>query len=376
MPGLLKWFLLLNKRLYKKISFVFLLFFILGSVCVYAILATQESGFLQIALVRTDKEDTMSAELVQKLLSEESVILFTEVDGAEKAIDMVAAGELDSAWIFPADMAVGVETFVTEGTTGAVTVVEREQTVFLRLSHEKLSGLLYERAAEGYYVSYIREELPELDGMDDKKLMQYFHERSINKDLFLFGNPGEGSAEGVAASYLTAPLRGLLSVLIVLGGMAAVLYYMQDEKRQTFGWVPQRKRPWVAVACVGVATLNVTVAVLIALMAVGMSTSLLIEMACGLLYALCCAAFCLALKSLFGSTRLYGAIIPVLMVTMIGVCPVFFTLQSTMKVSLLFPPTYYINAAYNKAYLGYMVLYTVVCLAVYLLLGQGKLRRR
>ena len=77
------------------------------------------------------------------------------------------------------------------------------------------------------------------------------------------------------------------------------------------------------------------------------------------LYSVCCTVFCLLVKRIFGSIKLYGAIIPLFIVIMIAVCPIFFDFRSFLGVQLIFPPTYYVNAAYDSKYLLYMVAYSV-----------------
>ena len=76
----LKWLLMLNKRLYKKSSFIIIMLFI--PLCVFAlgIAAKQQSGFVSIVLAKEDSADPISTELVNSFLSERSLIRFTLAD--------------------------------------------------------------------------------------------------------------------------------------------------------------------------------------------------------------------------------------------------------------------------------------------------------
>ena len=156
----------------------------------------------------------------------------------------------------------------------------------------------------------------------------------------------------------------VLAILAVLCGMAATMYYMQDEAAGTFSYVKQSLKGLTALGCVVTAVINVCAVLLLSLLLSSLMGNALKEIVALLLYTLCCSAFCLFLKQIFSSLRTYSAIIPLLTVVLIGICPVFFDFRSLTFLQLLFPPTYYVNSLYNSYYLIYMVIYTVICLAL------------
>lgn len=356
MQKLFKWFLMLNKRLYKKITFVMILILIPISVLALQIVAKEDSGFLHVVLVQMDANDSISVEIMEELLNEESIIRFSEASDKKEAIKMVETGRADAAWVFPSDMRKKIEDYQE-----AVTIVIREQNVFLRLTQEKLFASLYEYCAKTQYLKFARANVQELDALSDQELLQYFDNVNVNEDLFVYGDrQGENGAH-TNSDYLMSPLRGLFSVLIMLCCMAAMMYYMQDENSGTFSWVPETNRIYVAFFCLFIATLNVATVSLISLYMAGLATSLLREIVNILLYAICCTMFCLLLRYVIRSIRLYGATIPLFTVVMIAICPVFFDFRSVQGIQLLFPPTYYINAVYDKNYQLYMLGYIVGC---------------
>jgi hypothetical protein len=89
-----------------------------------------------------------------------------------------------------------------------------------------------------------------------------------------------------------------------------------------------------------------------------------------LLYGLSCAAFCLLVLRLCGSVRVLAAVLPLLVVTMIALCPIFFDFRPLMALQMLFPPTYFVNAGHDDRWLWYMALYAVVCVLLALMLEQ------
>ncbi len=372
MPKLLKWFWILNKRLYKKASFIAILVLLFLAVCLFAIASQGDSGFVHVVLAQTDKADTLSSKIINDLLAEDSLILFTVEDTPEQALEAVKMGQADSAWIFPEDMAQQLSSFVSQKDGDFIRVVEREQTVFSRLSREKLHAALYNYSAKAFFIDYTRDNIPELNNLSDEELLNYYDECKISKELFVFGNPPSASSGTAESHYLTAPLRGLLGIITVLSGLAAALHYMQDEKKHTFAWVPQKNRWLVGLACISVSTINTALISMIALCVSGLYAFHVREVICALLFALCCASFCLLLKQVFRKIPILGSTIPVFIAMMTCICPVFFVIDQVRLLSFLFPPTYYIHAAYNNSYMAYMLVYVAVCLALSYLLEKLK----
>lgn len=363
MLKLFKWFFILNKRLYKKASFVSILVLLLISVMLFSFMAKKESGFVRVVLAQEDSSDETSNEIIKSLLDQDSMVLFTKAPSPDEAIEDIKSGKADSAWIFPKDMKKELSEFANSQNNSFVRVIEREQNVFLRLTREKLHAVLYDYSAKAFFINYTRENIKQLNNLSDKELLKYFDSTIINDELFVFGNPVSNNNKD-SSNYLLAPIKGLLGLIIVLGGMAASLYFIQDEKNGIFSFVAHRKKLLIEAACVTVATLNLSVTSLIILLASGICDLSLGEIVAAFSYAFCCSAFCMVLRRLFGSVKLFASAIPALVIVIACVCPVFFTIKQVRPLSFLFPPTYYINVSHSNIYLLYMLLYFAVCFLI------------
>lgn len=372
MSKILKWFLMLSKRLYKKPSFVVLLILIPACVLAFSLIADDDSGFVHIVLAQSNNNDSISSEVINQLLNENSIINFTLSDNPESAIAEVENGLADEAWVFPVDTLSGVEDFVGGGGDYVVSVVTREQNVSLRIAREKLTAALYKYCAKAYYIDYIRANISQLDALSDEQLTVYFENVKVDEELFVFGNPADVSNNSADANYLLSPIRGLLAILAVICAMAATMYYMQDELAGTFSYVKQKQKGLTALGCVLTAVINVSVVLFLSLCLSSLMHNVFKEILALLLYALCCSAFCLLLKQIFSSLRTYAAVIPLFAIIFIGVCPVFFDFRSLSFLQMLLPPTYYVNAIYNNTYFIGMIVYTAVCFALSLALKSIK----
>lgn len=368
-----KWFLLLSKRLYKKVSFVILLALIPACVAAFGLVAKQESGFVRVVLAQRPGSGTVNNPVIGELLQEKSgAVLFSYAASPEEAEDAVHRGDADDAWIFPADTAARIGEFYEDDRNYVVQVITREDGIGQRLAREKISASVFEYCAKEYYLEYIRAHVSQLDTVSDEKLLAYFEQTQISEDFFVYRNSADQASAPRTETYLTSPIRGLLAIFVLLGGMAATMYYMQDTAAGTFSLVKERFRGLVALGCVITAVLHISVVALLALCLSSLAGSLLTEIAMLLLYALSCSAFCLLLHALLPGLRSYSVMLPLLTVVMIGVCPVFFDFRSMPLVQRIFPPTYYINGIYDKRNLLYMVLYSVACLLIAWLIQRVK----
>jgi len=362
--------LLLQKRLLKKTVFWILLILIPILCFCYSTVSQEDSGIVTIALAQ-EAEDPLASQVINDLADSSQLIRFKICQTPSEAEALVLGGKADAAWIFPAQMQQRLEAFVAnpKSTNAFVTVLEQEDNILLLLTHEKLGGTLYDLYAETVYLRYIREAIPEMAEASDEDLLRYYNEANFPSELFLFEQADGTPATLEHSNILTMPVRGLLGVVIVLCGIAAAMYYIQDQNRGTFSWLPVRQRPVIELISLWIAVGDLTLVALISLLVTGLSESILLELITLLGYSLCCSVFCMMLRCICNSISLLGALLPLLVVGMLVICPVFFNLSNLRQLQYLLPPTYYINSVYDPSCTLYMLLYTLVCAGIYLLAG-------
>ncbi len=357
---LLLWFAMLSKRLYKKPTFLVLTVLIPALVLGYTALSAGDSGVITVGLT-CQAEDPISEEIFTQLQSSE-LLSFQVIESPQAAKALLEGGKLDAVWIFPENIAEKIESFAQKPTASSafITVLEREDSVALMLSRERLNGSVYPYVAQRVYAHFLRELAPELNHLSDEELLKYYHATDLSVDLFQF----EGAAaQKSQPSYLLSPLRGLLGTLILLCALTTAMYYIRDAENGTFAWVSQRWQLLPELGCQLTATLHTALICLICLAACGLAGNLWLELAVALLYSLCCGIFAMALRQIFDSQKLLGAILPLIIVASLVICPVFLDLGAMRSLQYLLPPTYYINATYNPSALLYMALYTAILAA-------------
>ena len=322
--------------------------------------ARQESGIVTVALCRTDPSDELAAKIVDGLLQDRNVLRYVVCETPEEARALVERFQADAAWIFPENLAVRLgESAARKRVKPVVTVVEREDSVPLTFSREILTSALYPYFSYAVYEDYVRDDL----GLwaDEEELSEAYERTHAEGSLFQIVYFDGRAVE--KESYLLAPVRGILALWLVLCGFAASLYYMQDEQRGTFSWMPIKHRLWLAFGFHGVVLADAAAALLIACKLSGVFTVWYKEVMNGVLFTGCVLVFCNLVRLLCGTPERLGSCIPILLMGMAAVCPVFISVNRFQPLQYLLPPFYYLKATHST--------YHVYLMAAYILVGAG-----
>lgn len=360
---LLAW--LLTKRLYKKPAFLALLALIPLLLVLFGFVAGQESGMVTVVLA-CEKEEPLSLQVMQALEEGTELIRFLRDRTPAEAEELVRYGKADAAWIFPEGLQEKVDRFVAEpvAENAPVRVLQREDSVLLRITREKLSAAIFACCSRSLFLQYAKDNGLTLSR---EELLARYEAASPGTTLFDFSATGGGQ---VQQGYLTVPVRGLLAVVLALCGLATAMFEMQDRRLGTFGWVALRKRGMVELGCQLVSVVHVAAVCFLGLVLTGMGGHWLRELAVHGLYSLCVAGFAMVLRRLCPGEKTLAVLLPVLVVVMVGLCPVFFDIAELGGLQLLLPPTYYIRGLYSNAWLGYMGLCCGVSLGLCALMDR------
>ena len=358
MNKMLTWYAILHKRLLKKPGFVVILCAIiaLGGLMT---LASRESGsFVHIA-VAAQESDAASERAIARLQAQSDIVRITRCDTPQEAIELVKSAKADTAWVLEAGLEERFARLAAGESQTLVQVYAVEDTSFVRLSREKLYGALFPDVSYHLYAQFVRDNLPNGADISSSLLKETYARYISDDDILAF----EYLAQNEAASdgYLTAPLRGMFMVLMLFCGLAATMYYKNDEKKQVFYPLTLGKRALVMfannLAAVSIAAVFVTVALAVS----GLYPDVLHETVMMILLVLAIAGFCALLGTLAPSNNLLGALLPVVLVASLVLCPVFSNMR-VPGVQWLLPGYYYLYGINDLRFAGPFMLYV---LAVY-----------
>lgn len=364
---------MLSKRLLLKPGFIIILLLIPLSVFALKIGVSGNSSVLSVGLYSEGSE--IGDSIVDELLDRDSIINFVKYHSEEDARQALLSEKIDSAWIFPEDIEEKIKRNAKYGTMKPlVKVIERESADSLEMSHELLYGSIHPYVAYSNYTSFIEEKYgqqitPSLEDME-----YHYNKGAMSGTLIEIKVLGDEKSETVSKDFLTFPLRGMLSLVIVLCGLASVMYFLSDKKNGRFDWLPSPLHIIPAFGSCFAGILISSFTVFVSLLLLGIDTKIFTEISAMLLYMICVCFFCLICGMLSGTDARLGAFTPFIMIIMLVQCPIFLNMDSARPLWFLLPPSYYLYAVYDSRYLWYMAIYAVVSLIV--LIGLNCLSKR
>lgn len=351
--------LLLQKRLFKRYGFLFML--VLAPLLVAGVgrLSGEPAGIATIALC-VPRGDAAAEEISERLLDGGSVLRYLSCVDEREARLMVESGEADAAWIFSEDLSEQIEELAERRRVRpVVTVVERKESVALTLGREILSSAIYPSFSYAVYAGYVRDELG-LAQMTDGELRQVYDSVAVDGNLFQMvysdGTPGETED----FTYVQAPLRGILAVWFTFAGLAAALYFMRDEERGVYGRIPVTRRLSASYLAGAVFLVDAAAVLLLSCKLAGVFTDWKREVISCAVFTACVLAFSNVLRLLCRTPRRMGGLLLPLLAATLALCPVFLNLQHFRAGKLLLPPWYYLQSIHNTRYLYEMAVYTVI----------------
>ena len=360
---------LLNKRLLKKVSFIVILCLIPLLTLAMTYLAKDESGILTITLYSEDLDDPLANEIMDKLLKDNGVLSFNNVKTKEKAYEAVISGVSDAAWIFHSDLQNKINLFAKNQTTSFITVVERETDVSLQLSHEKLCGVLYPYISKSIFKDFMLNEAFEVNKITEEDIIKGYNEAIGGGNLVLLERL-DSDKEQPSANYLTAPLRGILCLAVLLCGLAAVMYHQSDKENRIYDWLSPKKHIYPGIATTSSAVFDALIVSTIALAVSGMFTSALYEILSALMYLFTVTSFCTLIGTITRKSSFTGRIIPFVVIISLVVSPIFFNLKSLHTLQSILPTYYYLYAVYQPVFILYGFLYSSVMFLISFIINK------
>ena len=361
MKRIFLWFVLLNKRLSRRVSFWLILAAVPLLVLALGLLAQQESGVATVAIYVEDETDPASAAVLERLHAQKGVLRYLFTDSEREAASLVKTSRADIAWILSSDLTQRLDDRAAGQSKPVVRVYVREgDSILQMLAREKLFAALYPELTYDIYTHYVNEELRPSPALTDAELDEYFHKIQRGDELiqmsFLDGSTKDDT------SYLVMPVRGLMALLVMMAALAS-LYYLHDSEAGSFVWVSRRRRRLLPYAYHLIPVLDTAAVVFVTLFIARLNVAWYREIASIALYMLACVTFAELLRQILKSTSQLGVAIPILMLAMLALSPIFFDLSQYRVLQLLFPPYYYLNSAHNPWYLLFLIAYILVTFA-------------
>lgn len=359
------WICLLARRLWRQPVYIGLL--VLIPVLGYAV-GIMERGERSGAHVAVCVEDGSWSEEIRSLLTEQegdSILQFVFCDDRGEVERRVAAEEADCGFVIESDLD---ERVLGGDWRKSITVYETDSGGITGIAKERLAGVIFRLYSQECYEKYMRQvsetavdfamEAYEEHLADDSTFgFQYLYDDSDSQ-------AGTDTPVGNDDAVNTAvfPIKGVLAVLIFIGGMCGMLEYEKDKREKRFLRVAPNVltyvvNVWLAAAFIAVTALicmwlsdgiracgdRMTPDKILTVWSVGMWGRQIMHL---LLYQCVIVAYCAVLRVLLRRQETIAAAIPILTLGSLVCAPVFIRLGTYLPVfrvlEKLFPVSYYL----------------------------------
>lgn len=355
------WFLMLGKRLLKQWSFVVLLCLIPVVVPVANLAMTEDSGMVHILLCH-EGEDATAKSIITSLTERDTLARFTVVDSEALATHKIATHKADLAWIFPKNFSERLDLYTANLSKEAlVSVVERESNMANRIANEMLYSAIYPDFAYNVYRNFCEDNVVDQHDVSESVLREYYEKLPQQNAIIAMEKLNmDGAVNTIEVNYLNAPLRGLLSIMVLLCTLTAAMYSIKDRQEGRFDWLSPQKRLIPALgSCLAAAILS-SVVMLVSLIVSGMAGTFWIELVATLLLIITVTGFSLLVSLPFSSYGKFGAMIPGILIVSLVLSPIFFSFAAMEPYYRILPSYYYLNGIYHSKFHLWAILYAGV----------------
>lgn len=362
------WYFMCSKRLLHKLSFIVILCLIPVIIPATKLAMSGESGILRVAVASQDNSPA-AKRAIEKIRNSDSIIQFVICDTESDATEMVLAHKADAAWIYKDNTEERITGFIKkESKEPFLKVIEREENVILQMSREMFYETIFDEVSFSLYSNYAHENLKLGDKISQEELRANYFEREKGRSIIEMTKLSSDAP--VSQNHLISPIRGILSVLLILSGLAAAMYFLKDNSAGKFAWLSPSKRILPAFAnCFSSCVFSGT-AILVSLLIGGFSVGFLRELFSMILFIVAVSVFSTFFCVLFKSYGKLGAVIPGITVMSMVLSPIFFNVSFFPILRFLLPTHYYLYSVYDSSYYLYFIIYSLLILASVLILNH------
>lgn len=356
MKKILTWILLFQKRILKKPMFQITILLI--PILLFLLFTFNKSSDSLVRVALISGNDEYSQNFVKDLLdSSNHVISYYQCYDESQMRKDVLTGKAECGYIMPDDMPRKIAQFSSKKKQGIITAIVKKESISTKIVNEIIYGRLFSERAYPVLKDFINEKQPDrLTSAEDEKMYDTFSKYLIEPLMFSF-EYADGSKNDLlnnddsSHNYYMLPVRGILSVLILVSSMSGVLMLSNDDRKNTWGFIRLSKRPAFNYFYIFMSILPIAICSLAAIFITGISTNVLNEIRLMVLYTLLLTGFSSLLKALIKNIYVLCSLIPVTVLLSLIICPVFIDIGSIVPqarfVRLFLPTNYYLDSIYS-----------------------------
>lgn len=372
---ILVWFLLFNKRLFKKLSFVLTFLSVILIALFLKFTSTSESGIVTIALCPENPDDAYANELISKFTDEKTIIHFENYKSEKEARKALKSDSAQAVWIFKEDIPSIMEKAAKfEEPDSVVKIIQSKDTIVLKFSREILFSRIFPIFSYEAYKSYVKNTAG-INGVSEQTFKSYYNHFILPSSLVkitALDSEITGENENNSRNLMLYPLRGMLAIWVLICAFSACLYFLQDFNKGTFVWVKKEHQFFLMLGMIFLAVTDACALFLVCIAIFGVFTNLAAEIISLLLYAAAVVFFSCFFLLLLRKIEALSCAVPAILIASLVFTPVYINLAGVNFISRLFPGYYYLNGIASPKYLLELLIYIAVLFSADFLLFKAR----
>lgn len=353
------WFWLFQKRILKKPMFQITILLIPVLLVMLFIFHASTDSLIQVALC--PGEDEFAKTLAEELIDDSnSVITFYIENNEEMLRKDVMLGKTECGYIFSENATQIMDNHKMGKKEALLTVIQNEASIATNIINEFILGKVYSKSTYSQLEDFLYEQHPEYfvgesEAEEVNTIKEYFEQYRAGQLMFSFeyanGKENQILDKDSTSNYYMMPVRGLLSILILVAAISGVLMLIQDEKRGTWELIHLSKRASFHYFYIVMSVIFVAMCSFVAILCTGLGTNVITELFLMFDYILLVAGYGNLLRLVLKNEYLLCALIPILVLLSLIVSPVFIDLGGSFfgisMIQKLLPTSYYLRAIYS-----------------------------
>ena len=361
-------FIIYSKRLFLKPLFVFTLLLLPVSVLFLQNCQAKTDAVIRVALYAPEKNsDATTKKLLHKMISlSNTAVTFYKSPAKKKLCQDVSDGKAACGYIFPENLEKNLKEYADKKEPYIV-AVRAEDDMRTRIVDEIVLSRLYHPVSFHILSSFIEKKTKNTPDMEF--LTKSFQKYSSDELLFQFeyaNGDNNTFLNDAQANYMLLPIRGVISVMILLSCMAGGLLWYSDADNALFS-MDSRKRQLCSLFSLLLPGLYASLAVLFTMKIVGILEKPANELLSMFFFLSASLSLIHFLHTILPKKELFLAAIPVMVIGSLLLCPIFISLQAIAPAlssfSCIFPSTWYLTSLHDTRDLLYLFLYSCILFA-------------
>ena len=335
-------YMLLNlKRCLKRPAMLALLILFPVFAILYRSLGADREQGLYVC-VYAEPEDSFCEQLVQKLTERDGVVTFVQVPSEEELYHTVMMGDAECGYVFHTGL---LDALNHGNKKDLVDVVISAETTLKDVTDEIVYAELFEEYSLCILTDYLLEDNV-LENPSLSEIESLYRENMVNGSTFAFDYTGAYSSyQGIRSGLSIQVLKGLCSILLLLGGFLGLLNYAGNAEAQVYCAVTKTGRKFLLLAEIFPPVLLTTLAAVPSLFFTGALNDgrALLRL---LGYALLVILFCLLLYAVLRKKTIILFLLPFYLLGCLVFTPVFVDISTFIPafrpICFFFLPYYYL----------------------------------